>query len=94
MADKLRGFVHVDNPETGEREVFGPDDKLPKWARDAIDPNAFGSDEEETAGDYAAYSVDEAVAFLEGLTEEERESYFQIERDNDRKGVLKHFGVE
>lgn len=36
MAKRLNTYVHVTNPETGQTEVFGPDDTVPGWAEKAI----------------------------------------------------------
>jgi hypothetical protein len=42
MAKKrLARYVHVKNPATGTRVIFGPDDDLPDWAYTAISPGAF-----------------------------------------------------
>lgn len=40
---------------------------------------------------YDDLNKDEAIAFLEGLPEDQRASYFEIERSKNRKGVLQHF---
>lgn len=46
MGTKLRTFVHVAD-EAGEVHVFGPDDKLPGWARSAItNPKAWDDSED------------------------------------------------
>lgn len=36
MAARLTGFVHVTHPETGDPGVFGPDDRVPGWAKGLI----------------------------------------------------------
>ena len=41
---RLTRHVHVTNPHTGERKVFGPEDDLPDWAAEAItNPKAFAN---------------------------------------------------
>lgn len=53
-------------------------------------PPASGSP--ETNNDpYDEMNVTRAVAFLDALSEEEREPYFERERAAKRKGVLTHF---
>ncbi len=40
---------------------------------------------------YDNLKVDEAIEFIEGLPETERDSYFEAERAKGRKSVLEHF---
>jgi len=47
-----------------------------------LDPNT---------GDYDSLKVEAAIAYLETLPEDEREDYFEKERERKRKGVLLHF---
>lgn len=45
MANGLKSFVHVRNPETLQYEAFGPEDDLPSWFEKEVDAAVF-----ETAG--------------------------------------------
>lgn len=45
----------------------------------------------EAADGFDDLNVEEAIDFLEDLTEAQREPYFEIERARGRKGVLDHF---
>jgi hypothetical protein len=53
MGKKLARIVHVTDPETFERHVFGPDDDVPKWAAAMITNSKAWADEtqDEDAGE-------------------------------------------
>ncbi|WP_163275335.1 hypothetical protein [Cellulomonas iranensis] len=45
MAARLTGFVHVTHPENGDVVAFGPDDRVPGWAKGLItNPAAWSED--------------------------------------------------
>lgn len=49
----LTCYVHVAHPDTGEIQIFGPDDEVPAWAVKAItNPDVW--DDGETAESDAA----------------------------------------
>ncbi len=66
MARHLTGFVHVTNPDTGEGVAFGPDDKVPGWAKGLItNPTAWagsGGDDEPDAEEKSSPETEAKVA--------------------------------
>lgn len=98
-------FFRYRDPETGGRRVAFRGEKITMTKEDYEKGERFGAftpptpeptatPTPESAQGYDAMKVDEAIAFLEPLSAEEREPYFEIERAQDRKGVLAHFDQE
>lgn len=52
MAGRLQYFVTVEDPKTGERKAFGPEDEIPDWAAELItNPSAWAEAPEHGDGD-------------------------------------------
>ena len=89
MAKKLTSFVHVQDPDTGNYVVFGPDDELPGWAAEQItNPSAFEEKSAEVPEPGSSRLSDDVPPTEQACALEEL-SKAELEELAEEKGVAK-----